>query len=875
MSVIGRLAVAVIGDISNLKQSFGEVKKEARGLKQDLKSIDGELRAVSRSMVMMGTVIVGSMTAMVLKSTQAANAADKLAKQTGLTREQVQELGYAADQEHASLEELAKSINRLSRNMLTSTQGTNEAQRAFKSLGIDVKDANGNLRSSVDVLLDIADRFKDMTNETEMSAIAMQLLGRSGADIVPFLRMGGDEIRKLTQEARDLGYVMDEETVKGLKRLDDQLTATKAGFAGIGRQITADVLPGYLKLADAAVDFFKWLNQTNPELRSAITQITALGGVMALLSGSVFLLYLNLKKAAVAAAALNIAFKPFLIGGAILAGLGAIGVAFLNIRDNARLAKTEVQDLADAELDREEKRLRDELERKRDKLARQIQRTKNLPAWQVQRGEFTSSPGAGYVAPEKAPDTLTREIQLLEERLDKLIKEREAREKAAQAASDQAQREAEVADILEKMKNELDAVVPLAKIFGTENEIAARKAAIFESAIRSLREKGVDPHKTSMGDLVAQYQHFADLAEEDAKKERLKSLVENYNKTVDRIFKAGQAIATIKGEMFDQEKALTALLQAQEQLMEQYILEGLSETSEEYRQLAQEIQETVAWLKEFQQAQKDAQAAQQFIRDDFLRIKKEWYEGVNTDQSVDKAIADALSLPFDEVQAQIDATIQAIQNTAALRDEEGNPIYTVNSPGIQNYLQFLQYLRSIQKSEFDIMLDNMGDWSLHMKDIAQTTAESMAEMFSDFFFNPLEFSMTNFLNRIRRAIADVLGQTFTSFILKSIGFSPESLGNIFGGGRATGGPVTAGVVYRVNEREPEFFKPRQSGEVVPLSKMGMVADVDVIIENQTGVPVKVQKQNVTIEGHRIVARLLMQAMESNTEGITDILKGTR
>ena len=875
MSVIGRLAVAVIGDISNLKQSFGEAKKEARGLKQDLKSIDGELRAVSRSMVMMGTVIVGSMTAMVLKSTQAANAADKLAKQTGLTREQVQELGYAADQEHASLEELAKSINRLSRNMLTSTQGTNEAQRAFKSLGIDVKDANGNLRSSVDVLLDIADRFKDMTNETEMSAIAMQLLGRSGADIVPFLRMGGDEIRKLTQEARDLGYVMDEETVKGLKRLDDQLTATKAGFAGIGRQITADVLPGYLKLADAAVDFFKWLNQTNPELRSAITQITALGGVMALLSGSVFLLYLNLKKAAVAAAALNIAFKPFLIGGAILTGLGAIGVAFLNIRDNARLAKTEVQDLADAELDREEKRLRDELERKRDKLARQIQRTKNLPAWQVQRGEFTSSPGAGYVAPEKAPDTLTREIQLLEERLDKLIKEREAREKAAQAASDQAQREAEVADILEKMKNELDAVVPLAKIFGTENEIAARKAAIFESAIRSLREKGVDPHKTSMGDLVAQYQHFADLAEEDAKKERLKSLVENYNKTVDRIFKAGQAIATIKGEMFDQEKALTALLQAQEQLMEQYILEGLSETSEEYRQLAQEIQKTVAWLKEFQQAQKDAQAAQQFIRDDFLRIKKEWYEGVNTDQSVDKAIADALSLPFDEVQAQIDATIQAIQNTAALRDEEGNPIYTVNSPGIQNYLQFLQYLRSIQKSEFDIMLDNMGDWSLHMKDIAQTTAESMAEMFSDFFFNPLEFSMTNFLNRIRRAIADVLGQTFTSFILKSIGFSPESLGNIFGGGRATGGPVTAGVVYRVNEREPEFFKPRQSGEVVPLSKMGMVADVDVIIENQTGVPVKVQKQNVTIEGHRIVARLLMQAMESNTEGITDILKGTR
>ena len=134
----------------------------------------------------------------------------------------------------------------------------------------------------------------------------------------------------------------------------------------------------------------------------------------------------------------------------------------------------------------------------------------------------------------------------------------------------------EVADILEKMKNELDAVVPLAKIFGTENEIAARKAAIFESAIRSLREKGVDPHNTSMGNLVAQYQHFADLAEEIAKKNALKSLFEDYDKTVDRIFKAGQTIATIKGEMFDQEKSPNPhFSQAQEQLMEQYILERL------------------------------------------------------------------------------------------------------------------------------------------------------------------------------------------------------------------------------------------------------------------------------------------------------------
>lgn len=45
------------------------------------------------------------------------------------------------------------------------------------------------------------------------------------------------------------------------------------------------------------------------------------------------------------------------------------------------------------------------------------------------------------------------------------------------------------------------------------------------------------------------------------------------------------------------------------------------------------------------------------------------------------------------------------------------------------------------------------------------------------------------------------------------------LGSIFGGGRASGGPVTSGMLYRINEREPEFFRPNTGGQVVPLSKM--------------------------------------------------------
>lgn len=52
-----------------------------------------------------------------------------------------------------------------------------------------------------------------------------------------------------------------------------------------------------------------------------------------------------------------------------------------------------------------------------------------------------------------------------------------------------------------------------------------------------------------------------------------------------------------------------------------------------------------------------------------------------------------------------------------------------------------------------------------------------------------------------------------------VGIAMKAAGAWFGGGRAIGGPVLAGTTYRVNEREPEFFRPRVGGDIIPLSKM--------------------------------------------------------
>lgn len=47
-----------------------------------------------------------------------------------------------------------------------------------------------------------------------------------------------------------------------------------------------------------------------------------------------------------------------------------------------------------------------------------------------------------------------------------------------------------------------------------------------------------------------------------------------------------------------------------------------------------------------------------------------------------------------------------------------------------------------------------------------------------------------------------------------------AISSIFGGGKATGGPVTGGTTYLVGEKGPELFTPGSSGNIIPNNRLG-------------------------------------------------------
>jgi TP901 family phage tail tape measure protein len=186
---------------------------------------------------------------------------DKLSKSSaklGIPIEQLSALQYAASLADVSFETLSKSVAKLSRTMVdAAAKPTGEAAKAFQALGVSVKDSEGRLRSSDDVLAEVADKFSGLRDGAGKTAAAIAIFGRAGAELIPLLNDGSAGLKNMKEEAEQFGLIIDGKTGKAAEAFNDNLTRLRAAWQGIVAQATAQVLPSMVAITDAMVDTAK------------------------------------------------------------------------------------------------------------------------------------------------------------------------------------------------------------------------------------------------------------------------------------------------------------------------------------------------------------------------------------------------------------------------------------------------------------------------------------------------------------------------------------------------------------------------------------------------------------------------------------------
>ncbi|QDP57392.1 MAG: putative tail length tape measure protein [Prokaryotic dsDNA virus sp.] len=214
------------------------------------------------------------------------NDADELSKtaaKIGIPIEELSRLKYAADLSGVAMGQLQTGVQRLSRNMSDAAAGTGEGAKAFKQLGINVKGADGSLKSATDIMGEIGDKFATMPDGAQKTALAMQLMGRSGADMIPFLNGGSAALKELTDEADAFGLTISAETGKRAEAFNDNISRIGYAAQGVTTALASALLPALVVVSEALVAAARGLVEMLTYLPTVAEYAAVAGGSLALM----------------------------------------------------------------------------------------------------------------------------------------------------------------------------------------------------------------------------------------------------------------------------------------------------------------------------------------------------------------------------------------------------------------------------------------------------------------------------------------------------------------------------------------------------------------------------------------------------------------
>lgn len=223
--------------IDEATAKLNTIRAAAGDLTGSFSRLQGALGAIGLS------AAVGGLAIMAQRAIDAQDEMSKLSQKVGVAVGELSQLRYAADLSGVSTQGLTNGIKTLSQRMTEAADATTRSAKLLKVLGVDT--AAGPAKA----IETIANAFAKLPDGVTKSALAVELFGKAGLDLVPFLNQGADGIRKLKEEAERLGLKMNTETARAAEAFNDNMRAVKSTTEALGISLVNAVAPALQRIS--------------------------------------------------------------------------------------------------------------------------------------------------------------------------------------------------------------------------------------------------------------------------------------------------------------------------------------------------------------------------------------------------------------------------------------------------------------------------------------------------------------------------------------------------------------------------------------------------------------------------------------------------
>jgi TP901 family phage tail tape measure protein len=256
-----RAKVDGTNEVNALNAALGKTSQQATsaaGAFGKLGQVTGKITAGVGSLI--PAAALAGLAAIAKRTIDAADNLNDLSQRTGVAVESLSRFGNAAADSGSSVDEVAKAMSRLARGVVDPASKTSEALR---SIGISAVDANGKVKSLDEIMLSISDVFAKLPDGAEKAALAQELFGKSGVNLIPLLNQGREALSQYSA-------TIDTELAQASDKFNDTLNAIGIALAGPFSDAVTALLPAITAIAEALVGLIQGFSALPEPLQSAI-----------------------------------------------------------------------------------------------------------------------------------------------------------------------------------------------------------------------------------------------------------------------------------------------------------------------------------------------------------------------------------------------------------------------------------------------------------------------------------------------------------------------------------------------------------------------------------------------------------------------------
>lgn len=172
-----------------------------------------------------------------------AGSVKQLQRVTGGSVEAVSAMRGAMQLAGVPVDNINQSVTIFAKKLGNAASSAKDTAAMNKLFGQSIKDSSGNVKSMADLLPGLADKFKAMPDGAQKTALATQLFGRAGAQMIPVLNKGSEGIGELTDKAKAMGLVLNETSMKNFADAKKSAREFAANIQGLKVAVGSSALP--------------------------------------------------------------------------------------------------------------------------------------------------------------------------------------------------------------------------------------------------------------------------------------------------------------------------------------------------------------------------------------------------------------------------------------------------------------------------------------------------------------------------------------------------------------------------------------------------------------------------------------------------------